>query len=140
MEFYPVGLRILSLLAIKEIFNLDEKEIVKMGFLATKVSLILKLFMRYFISLQRVFFREAPKMWKKHYTLGEVIPVDLDEEEKYLVLRLKDCKFHPIFCHYLGGYFCGVAQLMLGSEKIKFEETKCPFKGDRYHQYLIKWQ
>ena len=31
-------------------------------------------------------------------------------EEKYCILRLNDYKFHPIMCHYLQGFFLGVAE------------------------------
>ncbi|MBZ9578677.1 hypothetical protein KJA14_02395 [Patescibacteria group bacterium] len=140
MAFYPVGLRALSLLATKKVFNFDNEKIREMGLFATKVSLIVKLSLKYFFSLQRVFFKEAPKMWKKHWTVGELIPVELNEGGKYGILRLKNFDLHPIYCYYLGGYFCGILQMMIKTPKITFEETKCTFKGDEYHEYLLKWQ
>jgi hypothetical protein len=81
MFSYPVGLRVISLLAIKKVFGYDDKKIEEMGLLATKRSLIVKLFVRYFLSLQRVFSKEAPLLWKQHYSVGELIPVELDEEK-----------------------------------------------------------
>jgi len=140
MTFYPVGLRALSLLVIKQIFDFTNEEIKKMGFFATKVSLMIKLFTRYFLSLQRVFFKEAPRIWKKHWTLGELVPVELNEEKKYAIMKLENFNLHPIYCHYLGGYFCGVLQLIIKSTQITSEETKCPFLGDQYHEYLIRWK
>lgn len=139
LAFYPVGLRAISLLAIKKVFNFDDEKIEEMGFFATKKSLIIKLFIRYFLSLQRVFFKESPKMWRKHYTIGELAPVELNEEKKYAILRLKDFNLHPVYCHYLEGYISGLIQLMVKNPKIICEETKCTFKGDEYHEYLIKW-
>jgi hypothetical protein len=140
MAFYPVGLRAISLLAIKKIFNYDDKKIEEMGFLATKRSLIVKVFARYFLSLQRVFSKEAPLLWKQHYSIGELIPVELNEEKKYAILRIKDFNVHPVLCRYLGGYFCGIIQLIVKSSQIDFEETKCTFRGDEYHEYLLKWR
>jgi len=140
MEFYPVGLRAISLLAIKKVFNFDDEKIKEMGFFATKKSLIIKLFIKYFLSLQRVFFKESPKMWRKHYAIGELVPVELNEEKKYSILRLKDFSLHPIYCIYLGGYFCGVTQMLVKTPQLTFEETKCTFRGDEYHEYLIKWE
>jgi len=140
MTFYPVGLRALSLLVIKNTFNYSDDKIKEMGFFATKVSLIIKLFTRYFLSLQRVFFKEAPRIWRKHWTIGELFPVELNEKEQYAILRLKNFNLHPIYCYYLGGYFCGVLQLIVRSDRITFEETKCAFLGDEYHEYLIKWK
>ncbi len=140
MEFYPVGLRALSLIVAKKVFNFDDEKIKEMGFFATKKSLIIKLFIRYFLSVQRVVFKEAPKMWGKHFTVGELVPVELNEEKKYAILRLKDFALHPIYCTYLGGYFCGVLQMLVKTPQLTFEETKCIFKGDEYHEYLVKWK
>lgn len=140
MDFYPVGLRVLSLLAIKKVFNFDDEKIKEMGFYATKKSLIIKLFIRYFISMKRVFEKESPKIWRKHWTVGKLVPVELDEEKKHLILRLKDFSLHPVYCLYLGGYFCGVADMLVKSPQITFEETKCTFRGDEYHEYLVKWK
>jgi len=140
MDFYPVGLRVLSLLVIKDVFNFSNDKIKEMGLFATKVSLIIKLFTRYFLSLQRVFFKEAPRIWKKHWTVGTLLPVELNEKEQYAIIRLKNFNLHPIYCHYLGGYFCGVLQLIIKSTQITSEETKCSFLGDEYHEYLIKWK
>jgi hypothetical protein len=140
MAFYPVGLRAISLLAIKKVFNYDDKKIEEMGFLATKRSLIVKLFVKYFLNLQRVFSIEAPRLWKKHYTIGELIPVELNEEKNYAILRLKEFNIHPILCLYLGGYFCGITQMIVKVQQINFKETKCTFRGDDYHEFLITWK
>lgn len=141
MEFYPAGLRIISLLAIKKALNFDDEKIKDMGFVATKKSIIVKLFIRFFLSLDRVFFKEAPRIWQKHWTAGELIPVELNEEKKYAVLRLKKINLHPLYCSvYLSGYFSGILQMLVKSPKITCQETKCSLRGDEYHEYLIKWQ
>jgi len=139
MEFYPVGLRAISLLAIKKVFNFDDEKIKEMGFYGTKISLIIKFFIKYVFSFQRVFFKESPKIWREHWTIGEMAPVELNEEKKYAILRLKDFNLHPIYCRFLEGYISGLIQLMVKSPKIICEETKCTFRGDEYHEYLIKW-
>jgi hypothetical protein len=82
MDSYPVGLRAISLLAIKRIFNYDDKKIEEMGFLATKRSLIIKLFVKYFLFIERVFYKEAPKIWTHHFTIGQLIPIEFNEEKK----------------------------------------------------------
>jgi len=140
MNFYPIGLRILSLLVIKEVLNLNDDAIKEMGLVATKSSLIIKILAKFFFSLQRVFATEAPKIWKKHYTIGEIEPVELNEEKKYAILRLKDFKVHKIMCTYLEGYFCGIGQLIIKTSKIESKETKCPFLGDEYHEFLLTWE
>lgn len=140
MEWYPVGLRALSLLAIKEAFGWGDKEIEEMGKTIPKISFIVKMLMKTFLSIRRSFI-EAANYWKKHYLIGELVPAELDEKKKYLFLRLKNFKIHPILCVYLRGYFYTIANLILKSEKITIEETRCAFKeGDPYHEFLIKWQ
>jgi len=140
MDFYPVGLRIASLLTIKEVFDFNDKEIYNMGVFATKMSLIIKLFVKYFPSLRRVVINESPKMWRKHWTIGELIPVELNEKKKYAILMVKDFDLHPIYCPYLAGYFAGILHMLVKSLKIDSQETKCSFKGASYHEFLIKWR
>jgi len=140
LAFYPIGLRILSLLAIKKVFSFDDDKIKELGSFASRTSLMIKLFINYFLSIKKVFFEEAPKIWRKHYSVGEFIPVELNEEEKYGIIQIKNYQFHPIFCLYLGSYLCGFFQMLIKSPSITFEETKCPFRGDEYHEYTIKWK
>ncbi|MBL7142301.1 MAG: hypothetical protein ISS83_01360 [Candidatus Pacebacteria bacterium] len=140
MNFYPIGLRIISLLAIKEVFNFDDEKIKSIGVFATKVSLIIKLFIKYFFSTQRVFLKEAPKIWDKHYTISKLLPAELNEEKKYAIVKIEDLALDPIFCTYLGGYFCGILKMLIKTQSIDFEETDCPFRGGKYHEFLIKWQ
>ncbi|XOB40179.1 MAG: hypothetical protein ACKKMR_02515 [Candidatus Nealsonbacteria bacterium] len=140
LNFYPVGLRAISLLTIKKVFNFDDEKIKEMGIFATKISFIVKLFMRYFFSLKRIVLKEAPKMWRKHWTQGELIPVELNEKEKYAIIRIKDFNLSPTYCHYLRGYFSGIVLMVVKTSKIICEETKCFFRGDEYHEYLVKWE
>ncbi len=139
MEWYPIGFRVLSLLAIKETFNWGDKEIFDLGNAAPKHSFIVKLLMKYFLSPLRTF-QESPKYWEKHYNIGGVECVELNEKKKYGIVRVKNFKIHPIFCIFHRGYFLRLAQYVLKSDKITIEETKCMFKEDPYHEFLIKWE
>ena len=139
MAFYPVGLRALSLLVIGRTFDFNEEKIKEMGFHATKVSLIIKLFVKYFFSIQQAFFKEAPKIWRRHWTQGKIEPVSLDEEGKTAVLRVVDFNLHPVFCHYLEGYFSGILHMLIKAPQIQSQETKCFFRGDNFHEYIFKW-
>ena len=51
MDWYPVGLRGISLLAVKEALNWDAQQLKEMGWSAPKYSIITKLMLRYFVSL-----------------------------------------------------------------------------------------
>ncbi len=136
MGFYPLGLRIISLLAIKEVFNFNEEKIKEMGSSAPKLSLLIKLFVKFFFSIQKTAV-QVPEIWKKHYTIGN-LEVEVNEEKRYVILRLKDFLGHPIFCVYLEGYFSTISQIVV-NQPVTSQETKCPFKGGDFHEYLIRW-
>lgn len=136
MNFYPIGLRVLSLLAIRETFKFSDKDIERMGAAAPKVSLVIKLFTKFFFSLAKTL-EQAPRMWEKHYTTGR-LTAETHEEERYAIVRLWDLSAHPIFCRYLRGYFATVVQMVVNSP-VTTEETKCVFNGDEHHEYLLKW-
>ena len=140
LSFYPIGLRIISLLAIKKVFSFDDARIKELGFFASKTSLMVKLFINYFLSIHKVFFEEAPRIWRKHYSVGDFTPIELNEEKKYGIIQIKNYQFHPVFCLYLGSYLCGFFQMLIKTPAITFEETACPFRGDEYHEYTIKWK
>ncbi len=140
MNFYPGGLKVLSLLAIKETLNYDDKRIKEMGKFAPKISFIIKLFVKHFAQISKFFFEETPKIWKKYWTVGNFLPLEVDEKKKYAIVRIKELNLHPLYCLYLEGYFSTFIRLVTGGEEISVQETKCFFRGDKYHEFLLKWQ
>ena len=140
MEFYPAGLRALSLLAIKKTFGFDDKKIEEMGFFAVKVSFFVKLLLKYYISPEKVFFEKAPRLWSKQVTDGELVPIEFNKEKKQAVVKLININLHPVYCRYLQGYMSGILKMLIVTEKVTCQETKCAFRGDEYHEYLIKWE
>ena len=136
MDFYPVGLRALSLLTIKKVFDFDDGKIKEMGKKAPKISTIIKLFMKYFLSLEKTI-GQVSKMWEKHYTIGK-LEAEVNEKERYIILRLKDFKIHPVLCKYLEEYFSSVTELIVGSP-VTPEERRCDFKKDKFHEFLLTW-
>lgn len=137
--FYPVGLRAISLLMIKKIFEFDNKKIEEIGVFATKVSLVVRLFVKYFFSTKKFLLEKAPKMWRTHWTEGDLIATEVNEEKKYAVVQLKNFNLCPAYCYYLRGYFTGILHLTTGSSQITCEEVKCFFRGDEYHEYRVEW-
>jgi len=135
LDWYPAGLRAISLLLIKETFKLNNKEIRNIGYTAPKVSLIVKLLMKFFVSPKK-FVEKIPHYWRQHWTVGELQVVEFDSDNKKLVLRLKGINLSPIFCLYEEGYFQKMWEFVMGKAKCK--ETKCTFKGNRYHEYILK--
>ena len=137
MDFYPIGIDAISMLVIKELFNYDDKELEEMGSSVVKFSLFLKIFMRYFGSL-RLIARQIPEMWRKHYSIGDLTMPEFSEEKRYVVLRLENFHVHPIYCNTLKGYFIKVTEMVMKAT-VTCEENKCTFKGDKYHEFLLKW-
>jgi len=137
-EWYPEALSVLIILVAKDLFNWTEKDIFEMGNSAPKYSFISKIVMRYFLSLEKII-KEIPNYWKNHFDFGELESYKFSEEEKYLILHEKGYKFHPLLCIYHSGYFLRIAQFAIKGKEITIEETKCIFKGDHYHEYIIKW-
>lgn len=138
VDFYPVGLDAVSMLAIKETFNYDDQAMERLGEIAVSFSLITKIFIKYFVSLHS-FAEELPKMWPKYYTVGELTMDEYDRTKRYVVLRLKNFKLHPIYCTVFKGFFGKVASMVIGASVV-CQETKCMFRGDEYHEYLITWK
>ena len=137
MDFYPMGLANLLLLVIQETFNFNEQDLERWGGAIVKFSIFTKIFLKYFGSLKLIA-REAPKIWGKHYTIGELEMPDFSKEKRYVILRIKKFKVHPIHCPLLKGMFSKITQMVVKSPTI-CKETKCMFKGDDYHELLLTW-
>jgi len=139
MEFYPLGLRVISLLVIREQFDFNEEKIKEIGLFASKTSLIMKFFMQYFLSLEKTL-ALAPQIWKKYYSVGSLKSTELNKPEKFVILRLENFNAHPILCVYLSGFFSTLLKMIIKNSVISCEEIKCCFHGDESHEYLLKWK
>ncbi len=137
-KFYPLGVDLLSILAIKEIFNFDSKDLEKMGEEEVKFSIFAKLFFKYLVSLEKVA-EECSKMFSKHYTRGKIKVKELNKKEHYAKIKLVDFNIHPVYCSALKGYFKGMVDLALG-KNVSVEETKCFYRGDSFHEFVISWE
>ncbi|MCD6233108.1 hypothetical protein J7J81_01850 [bacterium] len=138
-KYYPVGLSDLVIITAKEIFNWKEKDVFEMGNNAPRFSFIVKMLMKTFLSVKKVF-DESPKYWRKQFTMGVLENYKIDMKQKYLILHLKHEVTHPLICVFLAGYFLRIGQYVIKSDKITIKETKCMFRGDPYHEYLIRWE
>jgi hypothetical protein len=138
LEFYPAGLRILSLLATKKTFNWDDDEIRKMCRFAARASFIVKMYLKFFYSVPKLM-EKASKMWREYWTEGKLIVKDYSEKERYAVLRIEGSDLHPIYCRCLEGYFKGLTKMVVKTEKPECLETECSFRGGKDHEFLIKW-
>lgn len=136
MEWLPLGLRALSLLVIKDVFNWSDDEIKEMGDAAPKYSFIVKLLMKFFVS-PRVAFSHAPEYWVKHYDVGRLEPVELEEATGNAVIHLHDFNVHPLYCKYLEGYFQRLFKFMYPNSHIEIKETACMCDHSPHHEFVV---
>ena len=137
MEWFPLGLRAISLLVIKDLFKWSDADMKDMGDAAPKYSFIVKLLMKFFVS-PRMAFNHAPEYWVKHYDIGRLEPVELDEVSGNAVIHLHDFKVHPLYCRYLEGYFQRLFKFMYPSSRISIRETKCMCIHGSHHEFRVK--
>jgi hypothetical protein len=137
LDFYPLGLWGLFLLSIERLFNYDDEKFRELGESNAKFSIIIRLFMKYFFSPEKVM-TLVSKMWRKYYTEGVLKKVEFNKKEKYLILRIENFHFHQLLCKDLIGYFAAVTQ-MIFKDKVTCKETKCVHRGDKYHEFLLTW-
>lgn len=91
-NWYPEALNVLTILTIKELFNWTEKDVIEMGNFAPKYSLVMKILLKYFVSVRKVF-ESAPIYWKKHFDFSDVEPYKIDEEKNMPSYELKAINF-----------------------------------------------
>ncbi len=138
MGFYKLSLKAILLITVKRLFNYSDEKFQEMGKFETKSSpMALRLFARYFISLDTAV-KAVQKMWRVYYSTGILKVIELNKKEKYAILRLEDFRLIPPHCENLKGYFSGVLEMII-KQDVTCEETKCVYKGDKYHEFLMKW-
>jgi len=144
-QWYPISLKMASFYAFLTTFNWEKKELIEIAESSVKVSYIVRFFMKYFGSVEKIFRIAVPRLWRRYFSVGSLETSDFYNIEKaggggQGVLQLKNFKLHPFYCFYLGRFFIGVAKLIDPRFKeISIEETKCMFRGDDCHEYLLKW-
>ncbi len=139
MEFYPAGSRALSLLAIKKAFTSNDEEMRKVCAFQPKTPLIIKLFMKYFYSIPKIM-KKSKTLWRTYWSIGKMNFVEYNEKGKYAILRIEDIDLHPVWCRCNEGYIASLAELVIGKKEIKCVETKCPSRGDRFHEFLLTYK
>jgi len=138
MEFYPAGYRGLSLLGAKTVFDWDNEDMRKMCGYAARISFIVRLYMKFFYSVPKLL-EKAGKMWQEYWTHGRLDVVSYDEKKKTAVIEVNNLNVHPVYCRCLEGYVQGLTKMATKTENPECKETKCFFKGDDCHRFVIKY-
>ncbi len=138
MDFYPLGLETIMLLAMKKVFNYSDEKFYEVGISNARQSLVVRVFAKYFISLKKMF-TEASKMWRRYYDNDNFRPIRLDERKKEIVLRIENFNLHPLHCQVFKGYFTAVVKMIVG-RPVRCQETSCAFKDSgNIHEFFITW-
>lgn len=138
-EMYPLGIRTIFLLVAKQVLDFSDEDIKEMGKGVPKHSSIIRFFMRSFILNRKRFFQKAPAFWERFVTIGKVKVSSFSEEEKRVVVQMKEFNVDPVFCPYIEGVFSSFVKIITGAKKIVSRETKCSFQGDDYHEFVLEW-
>lgn len=135
--FYPIGLRIVSLLVIKRVFSFSDEDIREMGRDVPKFFLLVRLYLKFFSMDKKDFFENASELWKKIVTVGQ-FNTSLDEENRISRTILTDFNMHPILCIYLSGIIPTFHKIITGEENVITKETKCIHRGDEFHEFITE--
>ena len=139
LEKYPIGYMTITHLVIKDILSWSYDDIKKMGFTLPQLSFIVRTLSRYFLSAERTF-QETPVYWKKHFTIGKLVPFKINTEKGYLIIRIENYKTHPVDCFLFQGYFSRMISYTIKTTNVSSEETECNHRGGDIHEFVIKWE
>ncbi len=137
MHFYPLSTDAAAVTLMNKIFEWKKEEMIELGSFLSKSSLVLRVFMKHFTSIEKVV-EKASEMWRKNYTVGDLEVEKFNKKEGKLVVNIKNFKATPLYCPIFQGYLESVTQMVL-SRQAKCEETKCIFKKDPYCEFTIDW-
>jgi len=135
--YYPSNLLAITFVVIERIFNYDDNKFREMGEFRAKFSIMIRLLINYFVSLDKMV-KEFPRMWRKFFTAGEAKIIEFNKEKKNVILRIENYSLHQIQCRVMEGIFSTMLQIILKS-KVTCQEIKCVHRGDEYHEFLLRW-
>jgi len=139
IRLYPLEMVIAMLTTIKRLFDFNDGDFQEIGRRSVKVSIVVRSLVQFLtpFSFEQII-KKFPEIWKRINPMGKQKVVKFDEGKRYLVLRLEDYRTHPIQCQILIGAFSSLIQIVSGKETT-CEEIKCIYRGDEYHEFILKW-
>jgi hypothetical protein len=138
-EWYPLEWHVFILLKSKEIFNWTDDDVVDFGYKVTKMTIFLKLYLKYFFSAEKAI-SKANEYWQQIYSLGDVTVVKADLQNRIVIFKITNFKTNRILCLVIRGYLKSVGEMILGKkENMQICEKKCELNGDPCHEFSIEW-
>ncbi|MBD3208735.1 MAG: hypothetical protein GF370_04780 [Candidatus Nealsonbacteria bacterium] len=137
MKLYPSGLEPLIMLICQRMLQYTEEDFKELGRISARMPLVIRVFVKYLGSLEMIV-KGASSIWQRYYSQGDFEVTEVNEEKCFVVVRIKDFALHPLYCKGLEGYFEAMVKLVVKKDT-QCEETKCIHRGDKFHEFLIKW-
>ncbi len=138
MEMIPEIYPQIFFVAAARFFNWSEKEIFKLGSNIVSISPTIKIFVKYFITLEKTA-KEAMKTWNKSFTRGQMELKSFDGKNRKAKVVLKNFEAHPLTCIQFRGALSRMVENASGSNQVKIKEVKCMSQGDDHHEFHIEW-
>jgi hypothetical protein len=161
LKFYPGWTGKAILIIAKDAFEYFDEDFKKMGKFQAKSSTILNLFMKYFISLDKML-EGLVAIWENSYTEGELRIEKIDMEKKFLTIVIENVEGTPLTCRVTEGFLEALVQMIINKElkdkdkkdspkryfgrasavlnnKVSCKEVKCTDRGDKWHEFLLEW-
>ena len=142
LDWYPISYIIASFFSFYEVLDWGEEEIKQAGRNCPKSSALIMFRIStsiYVISMERAF-AMLPSAYKKLVDFGSLEASELNKGERYFTARIKDFPVHPLYCKFIEGFGEGLWEVLTSSEEISCKERKCSFRGDPYHEFILKWE
>lgn len=137
-KWYKDAFCSIFMLSFREEFSWSDEDIFNLGRFSPQYSIIVKITLRYLISLKKAF-NFAPNLWRRNVDYGILEPHEFNQKEKFMTFNLKDYALHPLVCIYIRGYLTSLFEQINGRNTIKVDELNCIFMGNPYHSYKVNW-
>ena len=138
VEWISESIPHIFMVAAVRFFDWNDAEIYELGKSALSYSRSIKLFVRYFISIEKSI-QKTTEHWNDYYTEGKMIFASFDKEHNRATLELREFKTHPIVCVFICGVIAKIVELITGSKESKVREIECVFKGSDHHTFELTW-
>ncbi len=139
LHFYPIGWRSLSLLAAEKALGWEEKNIRNMCVFASSASLIIKIYSKFFYSVDK-FLEQAPKLWEEYFTVGKLVIREHSESEKYVIIDIKEFDLDDVYRPCLESFIERAGQTIIKGKDHKCEVVECSPKENNCHGFRLSWK
>ena len=133
--WYPLDARMQFLRSSKELFMLNDEELILLGRSGFKQSTIAQFYLKIAGTPKKII-EMGPKIWTHNYDVGALNSEYNGGTGSYLWVM--DFDAPPIFFRYLIGYYTAAFE-EAGASNVSVEHSEIEKDGKLCHEYLVKW-